>query len=307
MKKNNIFALILSTILLTGCGSPTSSAPVSTGSTNRTASSSPSAPEIWTEKLADGGLKFVGPDQVSLPDAAHEYGRYTFAMPLACDWQNTTSIDIIELRSSDASIIPNDNQTISLSNEINTSTGLVENVAIDIKRANILKAGTVFIKAHLKSANVSSEATIVKKLKVVPFGEVTRTTYHETLKLDWSALTLTDIKSVNFQISDGDFEYGLKNPNITDTSKEYQDFWQYELKDETTPKKDITFSYFEGHRYGLIFQVSQTTGTQVNYEIANVVGEGSATTGFNQYKNYYLSFVKDNSTLALTVTTKIYH
>jgi hypothetical protein len=187
------------------------------------------------------------------------------------------------------------------------STGLVEDIAIDIKRANILKTGTVFIKVHIKSTNVSSEGTIVKKLQVVPFGEVTRTTYHETLNLDWSALTLTDIKSINFQISDEDFEYGLKNPNITDTRKEYQDFWQYELKDETTPKKDIAFSYFEGHRYGLIFQVSQTTGTQVNYEIASVVGEGSTTTGFNQYKNYYLSFVKDNSTLALKVTTKTYH
>jgi hypothetical protein len=252
-------------------------------------------------------LKFVGPDQVSLPDAAHEYGRYTFAMPITCDWQNTTAIDLIDLRSSDASIIPNDNQAISLSFGINTSTGLVEDVVIDIVRSKILKAGTVFIKAHLKSANVSSEGTIVKKLQVVPFGEVKRTTYQETLKLDWSALTLTDIKSVNFQISDEDFEYGLKNPNITDTSKEYQDFWQYELKDETTPKKDITFSYFEGHRYSLIFQVSQTTGTLVNYEIANVVGEGSTATGFNQYKNYYLSFVKDNSSLALTVTTKVYH
>jgi hypothetical protein len=303
--KNTFASLALSLLFLAGCSTPTTPAQSENKDVSSDTPTSSQAPEVWEEQLSDGGLTASSPDQVSLFDKGHEDGGYTFYIALACSWSNTTSINALELKSSDPSILPNN--ALSVSYNLNTSTGLIQDPKIEIKRSAILKTGTFSIKAHLKSANTSNEGTVVRKLTAVPFGEVKRTTYHETVQLDWSALTLSDVSSIIFQFWDKDFEYGLKNPNITESGLEYRDFWQCELKDETTQKKDLSFAYFVGHRYSLTFTVKTTYGSMTNYKIADAVGEGDTTTGFNQYKDYYLTFVKDASSLPLVITTTVVH
>jgi hypothetical protein len=221
------------------------------------------------------------------------------------DWAYTAALSAESAYSSDQSIIPD--SAITVMTETSYNTGLIVEVDIMIDLTKVVKAGDVNIKGHFKSNNVSKEATVCKKLTIVPFGMVQAPTYQETLKLDWSALKLESPKSIVFQMTDADAQYGLVNPNISDDTKKYSDFWQYQLVSETTTTKDITFTYFVDHRYGILFQVTTAKDTLVNYEISDVVGAGSTATGFNQYKNNFLTFASDNGSLTLTVTTTTYN
>ncbi|MCI2069302.1 MAG: hypothetical protein LKJ88_07030 [Bacilli bacterium] len=306
MKK--IFGVMaLSLLLLAGCNNSSSSLATATSSSKDSSSvalaNTSSSEVVWNEQLSDGGLTINCPDQLSLYQTGYEYNPY-FDIKINYDWQNTTQVSLRELESSDTSIIPQ--EALSFTYENSRKTGLAIDLDVRIQLKNVLKTGVVYIKIHLKSDNVSSEGTIIKKLTVVPFGEVEAPVYHETVKLDWTKVPVDNVQSIIFQLADKDFQYGLKNPNITDTAKEYQDFWQIELKDETTKKKDIDFTYFVGHRYTLIFQVKTTGGALLNYTIPEVVGEGDSTTGFNQFKNYYLTFAIDNSSIQLTVINQTY-
>ncbi|MFA6861626.1 MAG: hypothetical protein WCR56_04525 [Bacilli bacterium] len=64
-------------------------------------------------------------------------------------------------------------------------------------------------------------------------------------------------------------------------------------------KYEYSFSYIPTHRY-LISLYKENTF----YTFNDVVGEGSSATGFNQYNNCYLTFIKDNSSITLTASGK---
>jgi hypothetical protein len=301
--KKSIGLACLAALMLTGCR-----VTVITDSTESTTSSVVStvesvSTETFEEKLTDNGFTLKGPDQASMYDASHP-NNAGLTLKGTFDWAYTASLSAESAYSSDQSIIPD--SAITVMTESSYNTGLIVEVDIMIDLTQVVKAGDVYIKGHFKSNNVSKEATVCKKLTIVPFGTVKAPTYQETLKLDWSALKLESPKSIVFQMTDADSQYGLVNPNISDDTKKYSDFWQYQLVSETKTVKDISFTYFVGHRYGLVFQVTTAKDALVNYEISAVVGAGSTATGFNQYKNNFLTFASDNGSLTLTVTTTTY-
>lgn len=298
--------MILPLLFTAGCQAKTSSP--SLASVNSAASETVPSSEssvVWLEKLTDNGVTLLAPsDQVSVYDADHTNGA-VYVIKVAFQWTATSALSKADIVSSDQTILPD--SAITFTPHTNFNSGLIDSGIIQITLQGLTKTGDVYLKASFVSSNYAGEkATLVKKLTFVPFGEIDAEAYTETLVLNWKQVPLSSPEAVTFQFEDENYIYGLKNPDLAGTADLYRDFWKIDLTGETGTEKSISFQYLVGHSYGLIFNVKTSKGTYLNYEISDAVGEGSTKTGFNQYKNGLLSFVKENSTLSLTVTSESY-
>ena len=175
--------------------------------------------------------------------------------------------------------------SVSISTETASQSNLIVGAYINIDSTK-LSLGSTFMTLDLNNGNVSSQKTaLVLKLTIADSVSVMEWT--EKLVFDVSGLSST-IDTYKVSLSDADYVPGSDNEATA-------------ANESLTPanqKCEFSFTYTATHRYYINFY-SGEKGSYVFYVFDDTVGEGSSITGFNQYKNNHLTFVKDNSALNL--------
>lgn len=179
-------------------------------------------------------------------------------------------------------------QTANYSNVI---TALV--VSIDTDK---IENGKTFLLINLQNGNSSSQnAGLVVQISVAE--TLVTTKWHETLIFDVSKLP-DKIKNCKFNIYVTDYDYVAGSDN-----KENQNFIQLETGSDGNV--EIEIEYVPNRRYYITFWVVTDDGSLTCYRLADTIGSGSSSTGFNQLKNSMLILLSDGQTFKLTVANEI--
>ena len=179
---------------------------------------------------------------------------------------------VSEILIENENIIPSD--AITYNNIYNTSSNIIKGGKLIIN-LNKVKVGETLIYLNLKPNN-GSLGTIIKKIKVVEYGEIEL----ETMKVNF---TFTNNSSYNIDklfinIIDLNFVYGSN-------TIEFKSFYLKDLKNQS-----YTFDYIIGHQYNIF--CGTLGGKDVN--LAQWVGEGSTLSGFNYFQDNILNLITPN-------------
>lgn len=198
-----------------------------------------------------------------------------------------------KITSSNQSVIPND--AFTLNNRFQSQSNIIigTNLVIDTTKIHI---GTTWITIDLSNGNTTSQkGSLVVKLTVAESIDVE--TWTETVIFDTSNLP-TEYKNqeTNFYIAFLDQDY-ITGMNV-------QDFIKFENQKINNGKISITLTYAVGHKYYVSFGAPDKENPEKNvwFTLLESVGNGSTSTGFNQYKNGNLSFIQKDSTLTIIAT-----
>lgn len=161
-----------------------------------------------------------------------------------------------------------------------TSSNIIKGgkLVVDLKQINI---GETLIYLNLKPNN-GSLGTIIKKIKVVEYGQVELETMEVTFRLENKSNYPDEELFINF--IDQEFIYGSEH-------KETDTIYFRDFVDGT-----YTFTYVVGHTY--VIYGGSITGDGVT--LAEWVGSGSSTTGYNSYQNNILTLITPNVEVPFT-------
>lgn len=194
-----------------------------------------------------------------------------------------------EVKSANKSVVPI--EAIAIVTEEASSSNAIVGAKIRIDTSKVSK-GSSWITFNFTNGNSSSQkGTIVFKLTVADSIEVE--TWTETVVFDTSALP-AEYSGKTFDVSFTDYNFvsGM-------TNKEYQKFAQAAVDN----KVSVDIEYAVGHKYFVSFGIVDETNPSntIWFTLNETVGSGSTATGFNQYRNSYLSFIQNGYTLTIKV------
>lgn len=216
-------------------------------------------------------------------------------------WDVTQDLALDFGKISSNSMITSIDETIETSNPDVIPTDALEFVPVTASASNVILGGT--LKIDLKKVNPGSTylyidlkpnnnkiGTLIKKIDVVPYGDIQL----ETMEVTLNVTNNSDYRSdqLFFNLRDQEYVYGSNTDEIV--TLYYKDF----------ENSKTTFSYIKGHTYyvscGIIKDDGKPTGESL--PILDWVGEGSSTTGYNQFEDGVLSLIDAGVEAELTIT-----
>lgn len=308
MKKILALLALLPALALAGCDDTSEPSsvdtvpPVSLDSSFEDSEDSVESVKEWKEVLTDGDVTVTDVPTEIVIGAANDY-------VIKLDYSSIVFNSKAEFAVSDETVIPVEALEYKTSGDSQNDYGEVH---IDAEKLS--KAGECFVEIAISSPNASSQGgTVCVPLNVVETPEVTywdeTLTFTATDKLQ--RVGLEEGQKFIAQFTDNDHVNGTENPNVSD-GKESNTYNWFEkdisgiMDDEPV---EISFKYAVGHHFKLRAYIVGADGKVVSwYTINDSVGEGSSSTGFNEYDNETasLTFIQDNASLELTVTEKSY-
>ncbi len=153
---------------------------------------------------------------------------------------------------------------------------------IDLSKVSL---GTAYIAVHAESSSATRiDATIIKKIDVVNYGEIDVETWDETVVLDLSDV-FDRYNDITIQISDSDYQYGTTSQLVTVTAE------------QETMSVDI--KYIPGHNYSVnVYYMDSTTERNVYFDLTE-----SQTGMYAFYNDGDLTFTLAGQTINITVLT----
>lgn len=197
-----------------------------------------------------------------------------------------------EFKSANESVVPIEAIEIERVKADGSNVIIGANIKIDTSKVS---KGSSWLTLNFANGNSPSQkGTIVFKLTVADSIEVE--TWTETVVFDTSALP-AEYSGKTFNVSFTDYNYvnGM-------TNKEYQKFDQAAVDN----KVSVDIEYAVGHKYFVSFGIVDETNPSntIGFTLNESIGSGSTATGFNQYRDFYLSFIQNGSTLEIKVVKK---
>lgn len=238
--------------------------------------------EAYAEVLTDGFATFSSSnDKTLVPNK----GVRSLHIDLDASYMTILNTNVV---STNESVIPS--SAVTFENEFESQSTVINATNIQIDTTKITKGKTWFI-VELKNGNVSSQqGTLYIPLTVS--DSISLTKWSETVTIDTSAIVTSD-KVFFAYVSDQDYIDGSD-------AQERQDFENLTVVNDEV---SVTMEYVQNHKYFLGFY-EKVDGQAQFYDLAETVGSGSTTTGFNQYKDNFLSFIEDNASLTIKVLAK---
>ena len=195
-----------------------------------------------------------------------------------------------EVKSANKSVVPI--EAIAIVTETASSSNAIVGAKIRIDTSKVSK-GSSWLTFNFTNGNSSSQkGTIVFKLTVADSIEVE--TWTETVVFDTSALP-AEYQDKLFYISVDDQNYVNGMTNL-----KYQEFKDKPISDG---KISLDIEYAVGHEYFVSFGIVDETNPSntIWFTLNDSIGSGSSSTGFNQCKASYLSFIQNGYTLTINV------
>lgn len=194
------------------------------------------------------------------------------------------------ISSSNTTSIPED--AIEIEKETASSGNLIIGAYITIDTSKV-SLGYSWIEIYFANGNVSSQkGKLVFKLTVA--NEISVETWKENLVFDISSLS-NEYKNASFTVWLTDLNHvnGM-------TSESYHSFENLSAENN---KIQVTFDYTLNHNYlvDLYIEDKEDPNLITWFKFDESIGAGNSTTGYNQYKGKYLSFVTENYTLTIRV------
>lgn len=196
-----------------------------------------------------------------------------------------------EIASSNQSVIPDD--AFSITNKCSSGSNLIIGTNIIVDTSKISK-GTTWLTVSFVNDNVSSQkGTIVVKLTVDSSIDVDVWTETLTFKIDSK-----DASTSTFEITVSNLDYQPGMPEELD----HQSFKNLQVKDG---KITVEIKYVSGQTFMIgLFKYVDGQSNFVEMKLLESVEEGSTPTGFNQYKNGILTFIRNGASLTITAQDK---
>ncbi len=264
----------------------------------------------YEEVLSDGALS-MGADvnrtvviNSSYPDS---YPNNLWKLRIATNWNDTdisqrSYIDII-----DETVIPSSAITFDKIDgfDIFGSTGSNRIYYVDICiDTTQISVGETWIQVYLRGNNTSSAGTLTFLVTVVESVELK--TMSESVVIDFNGYA-AEGDDIVVRFYDGNY---IENSTIG--GQKAPRYIQVSGKVGADGKMTCSFDYVVGHSYSVdIYKGTEwyegpiTNGSDTAQRVlmlgGDVVGQGSVSTGFDEYVDGELSFVNANSSLELTV------
>ena len=195
------------------------------------------------------------------------------------------------ITSSNQSVIPNDAFTIE--KITGSSSNLIYGATLIVDTTKIHN-GSTWVTIALSNGNTSSQkGTLVVKMTVA--DSIPVTTWTETVVFDLRNIpTQYKNQDTNFYIAFYDYDY-INGMDIDN----YIYFENQKISNDNTIS--VTFTYAAEHKYSVSLGIhnEESPADSIWFTLNESVGSGTNVTGFNQYKNSYLSFINNNSTLTI--------
>lgn len=254
--------------------------------------------DVLMEVLTDDVLSWSKsvPDQISMKEEGLSYNpdyRFNFNFSESVNISNKAKD--ITITSSNQNVIPDDAFTVNLTSS-NKGT-MMSGGEIVISTENI-NAGETYITLHVKPSSYSTnvDATIIKRVEVVPYGELPAPTYwKETLTLDLSKISSKDLENgLLITVSDNNWLYGS---GVTSFQE-----WSFTVDDlDNDDCVTLEINYVQNHEFTVSLMPLTEGGsfTGASFELNETIGEGDSVNGFNQYVDGILTFVTPNSELTI--------
>lgn len=307
MKIKYKFLLILPVMFLVGCsstpGEDSSSSSQLNSSESISTSSTSTSQKDYEVKLSDGDISVISyPDEIVLGAS----NSYTINLGFSRQIINSKA----EFEISDTSILPSS----ALSYHTNGDGSFHTSAYISIDASELTKEGTSYLEIEISSPNASSQGGLV--CVELNFVETPNVTYYtETVIFEatssFSKIKLEEGEKLLAQFRDNDHVVGVNNPNREDEENKTYSWFTRDISSLLNGEDEVsvTFKYAVNHNIQLRVYIADADGKLVNwYTINDSLGQGSSTTGFNQYDSdtAKLTFISDNSSLSLTITDKTY-
>jgi len=237
--------LLLSLLAFTSCGEKESSAssgipsfPVASDSENNNSpvvSTSDSSITELSEVLENGNLAWDKKGETKVAKGREEDFSFVAVDGISFSLKNAFGVTDakVTVTSSKESVIPSGAITYNLKTSGTSNVLLGGNVQFDLKAVSL---GTAYITLNFVSTTGSSaKGTIVKKVEVVSFGEVSTIHYSQTVKFDYSSVS----GSLWTSFSKGKVQYSFDAPYGSDIYEEATKQYAVDTENRTM---SVTFS-----------------------------------------------------------------
>ena len=192
--------------------------------------------------------------------------------------------------SSDTTVIPKN--AIEIENVLSSSSNAITGAYVCVDTTKIQK-GYSWLDFNFVNGNSSSQkGKITVKISVEESIDVQ--TWKEKLIFDTSKID-AKYQDKNFTVYLNDYDY-IKGMN----TQEYTSYSDLKIEGG---KIVLEIEYAVGHKYAIgLYIPGETPADNVWFTLLENVGQGSLSTGYNQYKNSRLSFIFEDVTLTIGVT-----
>ncbi len=206
------------------------------------------------------------------------------------------------ITSSNQTVIPDEATTFTpvTNNDLHDASGsnqIVKGI-IEINPFQI-NPGTTYLTMEFINGNnsygSSNRGTLIVKITVVPYGELTFETVKEELVIDlFSELDYKTGDKFYLRICDNDHIDGSSNPSYTD----------YILTMESIRKLTVEFDYIMGHKYWFRLVEGETypeieQGYKEEFIFENNVVDGDEESEYTGYYNGYLMYLEANDRVTI--------
>ena len=190
-----------------------------------------------------------------------------------------------EIHSSNQAVIPDD--AFSIEKRFQSQSNIIIGTDLVVDTTKIAK-GSTWVTIYYSNENVTSQkGTIVVKLTVDDKIDVELWTETLTIEID----SADESATYEIAVYNRDFKPGMPK------ELEYQFFSELQPQ---SGKLTVEIKYVAGQTFGLgLFKRTTEQSTPTEMTLLEAVGEGSSVTGFNQYKNGVLSFIRNGASLTI--------
>ena len=303
MKKSlGLLSILATSLLLSGCGEPSSlssALPTSSAPTSQPSSQQEQSSAIdFTTRYTDGALSFVkqNDEDISVVDPNHPEDEDAIATVV---YQLSSLSGVTEAKFSIATSNPKVLPLSAITHEYtNVSTSNVINggaLTIDLTK---VQEGESYLRLDFKGLNGNSASGyLVKKITVKAFGEVATNHVKETLVFDYSKVTET--KSLN-ALKDSTAKITIINQDVPYGS----DIFTYRymtiaaIYDETSKKQTVEFETLVGAK--VFFNIARPRDDDPDRPSFYEITKETKTSSFEQTKSFVV-FQQEGLTVTISV------
>ncbi len=239
---------------------------------------------VQTEVLTDDVLSWRSntPSQIAKAQQGDEsWARQIVYFDFA-EYRNVKNGGEVVVTSLNPDIIPQEALSTPYLHTVDTANGFCDYGSFEIALGKV-STGTAYIALHAVSGTTPSiDATIIKKIEVVNYGEVEVTTWEETVTIDLSNI-FDDYQNINISISDSDYQYGTTSNTVNIVA------------DKATVA--VPIKYVVGHAYNVTVYIENSgSGSNIQFFDLNEVVTANAS-----YVDGMLTFTLIGQNITLTV------
>lgn len=243
---------------------------------------------VQTEILSDGVLSWRNnaPSQIAKAQEGDESWALQYVYFDFSEFMNVSSGNGVEVISLNPDVISQDALSVYSLHKRDDYNGYCDWGSIRIELGKV-SLGTAYVALHVKNSSATViDATIIKKIEVVNYGEIEPEYWDETVKIDLSDV-FGKYEGITVQVSDADRQYGAPS-NLKTVVPE-------------TEVVEFDIEYIVGHNYHINVFFKEN-------EVNNYLRLSESVTG--QYASYLdgnLTFTLAGQTIQIDVYDEIFH